>query len=351
MQTRCPHCQTLFEIQEEQLRAASGQARCSYCDNIFNAQKHLAQKQPDKRTKQAIEHPQDRGSAISLNALFEDTDLEQSDFPKLYTGTPPSDFDSNQNLNPTVHKPLQIEAKQPPSHSEKIEHDDESHTPRDKPSIAAILQRRDADTTKRRPVRSALVKASNPQIPQRVLDTQVLTDHISISQSITQSSHTKKKKPREQPLLWSFAILCLLATALVQIAWFSRDRLTSFPEVRELMELVCMQAGCNLPPWHEPERFEITSRSVRTHPESNKALQIKLVFSNAARFAQRYPQLQLRLYDTNENLSAQRIFRPDEYLAKPGFKTSLIEPAQSVEVDMALADPGLGITGFKIEFL
>ncbi len=40
VQTRCPHCRTLYQITESQLRAASGQVRCCCCDSIFNAKKH-----------------------------------------------------------------------------------------------------------------------------------------------------------------------------------------------------------------------------------------------------------------------------------------------------------------------
>ncbi len=38
MHTQCPHCNTLFNISEEQLNAANGKVRCGFCYRIFNAQ-------------------------------------------------------------------------------------------------------------------------------------------------------------------------------------------------------------------------------------------------------------------------------------------------------------------------
>ena len=37
MKTRCPHCQTLFKITNEQLKIHSGQVRCGNCKKLFNA--------------------------------------------------------------------------------------------------------------------------------------------------------------------------------------------------------------------------------------------------------------------------------------------------------------------------
>ena len=36
--TKCPHCQTLFRIQQEHLAAADGEVRCGVCYKIFDAQ-------------------------------------------------------------------------------------------------------------------------------------------------------------------------------------------------------------------------------------------------------------------------------------------------------------------------
>jgi predicted Zn finger-like uncharacterized protein len=37
MQTECPHCHTIFSVEEKQLQQAEGQLRCGHCLAIFNA--------------------------------------------------------------------------------------------------------------------------------------------------------------------------------------------------------------------------------------------------------------------------------------------------------------------------
>lgn len=37
--TKCPHCQTLFRIQQEHLAAAGGEVRCGVCYKVFDAEK------------------------------------------------------------------------------------------------------------------------------------------------------------------------------------------------------------------------------------------------------------------------------------------------------------------------
>lgn len=340
LQTRCPHCKTLFQIQESQLRAASGQARCSNCDNIFNARKHLTQTDPDDRPPQDNQQSRKSSGTISLSGLFEETEWEEDAAQDFNTGMLSADANRYKNNQPTDENQTKSELEKPLSHPEESNPDDQSISLQDKLSFAAMLDKRAFD-----PV---VPELESPQTRQQTDDSEPLTDLHFYPES---TLHTNKTNQEGRPILWSIAILCLLVTALAQSVWIVRDDLRHYPEVRELLELVCTHANCELPPWREPERFSISSRSVRTHPMSNSALQIQLVFSNTALFAQPYPQLQLKLYDINEKLSAQRVFTPEEYLAEPQNKAPLVSPAQSVEVEMALTDPGADVSGFKIEFL
>lgn len=164
--------------------------------------------------------------------------------------------------------------------------------------------------------------------------------------------------PPEQPLpraprtiAWSLAVLALLVVALGQIGWFSRERLAGHPEVRPLLQRICEYLDCRLPPWREPGRLNIVSRSVTPHPETAEALQVLLVFDNRARYPQPYPQLQFELYDQNGTLTARRRLTPAEYIGTTASDRSLLQPGQSVSLDLALKDPGKEVIGFKIDFL
>lgn len=39
--TRCPHCETVFRLQQEQLSLHEGLVRCGHCEQIFNASQSL----------------------------------------------------------------------------------------------------------------------------------------------------------------------------------------------------------------------------------------------------------------------------------------------------------------------
>ncbi len=43
MLTRCPNCQTIFRIREDQLKMADGLAHCYRCEQVFNAREHLSE--------------------------------------------------------------------------------------------------------------------------------------------------------------------------------------------------------------------------------------------------------------------------------------------------------------------
>ena len=43
MYTQCSHCETIFQLTAETLRAAGGQVRCGRCGEVFNALARLAE--------------------------------------------------------------------------------------------------------------------------------------------------------------------------------------------------------------------------------------------------------------------------------------------------------------------
>ena len=43
MQTKCPHCQTVFKVSDEHLKVADGYVRCGICKEVFNALEKVPQ--------------------------------------------------------------------------------------------------------------------------------------------------------------------------------------------------------------------------------------------------------------------------------------------------------------------
>jgi len=61
MNTQCPHCQTLFRIEQAQLDAAGGRVRCGHCRRLFDARSHLQKELP----LEALPEPGDDDSTQS----------------------------------------------------------------------------------------------------------------------------------------------------------------------------------------------------------------------------------------------------------------------------------------------
>jgi predicted Zn finger-like uncharacterized protein len=55
--TRCPHCQTVFRIDDEQLQARGGVVRCGQCQQIFQATRHLIDVEAKDTTATGTDSP------------------------------------------------------------------------------------------------------------------------------------------------------------------------------------------------------------------------------------------------------------------------------------------------------
>ena len=60
MYTKCPECQAIFRVTEEQLSIAEGLVRCGICDAIFNGREHIEDNHDhDPATEVEHEHLKD----------------------------------------------------------------------------------------------------------------------------------------------------------------------------------------------------------------------------------------------------------------------------------------------------
>lgn len=147
---------------------------------------------------------------------------------------------------------------------------------------------------------------------------------------------------------WGAAALLALLLC-VQILVADRVRLAADPEWRPRLESLCAMVHCDLPAWHEPRAFRVTSREVRPHPSVPGVLIMSASFRNDAAFAQAWPQLQLSLTDIDGQSLGLRRFSPAEYLGSAP-ATKRIAPGQSANITLEIIDPGKRALAFGIEF-
>ncbi len=148
--------------------------------------------------------------------------------------------------------------------------------------------------------------------------------------------------------------LCLAAAALtlallLQIAVADRARLAADAQWRPRVEGICNWVGCTVPAWHEPAAFHVIAREIRPHPSVPGALLVTASFRNDAKFAQRWPQLQLSLANLDGDSLGLRRFTPREYLGgEPA--SALIAPGQSASITLEILDPGKRAVAFGFDF-
>lgn len=292
--TQCPHCDTVFRVSGEQLHVAQGRVRCGQCRGVFDAHAHPYE-QPDESTGASAVQPEeweeDAGDDTPyLTASRDDDDwtpAEQSE-PEALENTRPSVDDRSQ---PRVNVVA---------------------TPRPEPVL-----RIDAEDVLR------------VQLTEEVLATPT-------------QQHT---------LRWSLLALLLLISLGIQYMYFTRTALVQYEPLRPWLQRACGYMGCNLPLRHAPERIELLSRDVISHPRIRAALLINATFVNRADFVQAYPVLQIALSSDGGTVAAMRRFQPEEYLT-PGVAIAAgLAPGVPVHVVLEVVEPRQRAASFQFEFL
>ena len=155
-------------------------------------------------------------------------------------------------------------------------------------------------------------------------------------------------RPARRGWLW-LAVPVLTATLLLQIAVADRARLAADATWRPRIVVLCAWLHCQVPAWHEPGAFHITSREVRPHPTAAGVLLVTATFRNDAAFAQAWPELQLSLANLDGESLGLRRFQPREYLGtEPA--SAQIGPGQSATITLEIVDPGKRAVAFGFDF-
>ena len=251
MQTECPHCHSIFEMNLEQLNQASGQVRCGFCLAIFEATPFPAK-------------PRDQALNISKETKIEAIEPASNDF---------------------------VEA-----------------LPRVLPDVIP-------------PELRAESRAGKPRF-----------------------AHT------ETTLLSLGIVLCILA-GIFQYSYYHRYQLVQYNDLRPWLIKLCDITGCDLPEPRDPERIELSSKNIYSHPNTANALMISATVVNQAEFEQAFPLLELRFEDIRGKAIASRRFTPEEYLSIPSEQISKMEPGNPVPFNIEIIDPGQDIVSYEFDFL
>ncbi|MDF1527696.1 MAG: DUF3426 domain-containing protein [Sedimenticola sp.] len=368
MYTQCPHCQTLFRISADQLKAAAGKAHCCRCDRVFSALDNL--REPDREEawpesrfiddlpeQQNLELPfettdsetvhQDLHSGLTdlLKALQikattpEETEATEDENEQIAVDDDRDPFEPAYELNDSEMDSVQIGLDSLFCGPLLAETEENSRTDED----SAI----DADTEPNEELTAETEETAGEALPFTIPDNlpelkPTEQEALSLADALTTASSHKKGT-----LGWSLLILLLLIVAGGQLSWFGRDHLLQYPPARQLLEQGCALINCQLPPRIDPSKIEVVSRSISSHPDYEGILLVMLTLRNQANFEQPYPILELSFLDSTGALVARRSFTPEVYR---GTNAGLIQPGIPESLRLELQDPGEEVVGFQFDF-
>ena len=369
MFTRCPQCNTVFRIYAEQLAQARGQVRCGICDQSFNSLVNLSE------SLAGFSVPAAEPMLIAQTA-GEATHVEH-DAPPPRTETPASEpsFEAPQSaaVERIVIADADHEAHTPPLRP--LPNENAGFTaPWERVAVARQTASHEADV----PAAHIVPNENEDDVPavQALPDEPIFTPPPLQAESSSKTA-TPSPAQTERPLpdlgiiaaeprrmaspesahgwlattAWAVTNIALIVVLLGQYAYFNRNDLSQYPELRPWLTQFCAVMPCNTPLQRDVSHINLTNRIVQSHPSRPNALLIDATLVNSADFPQPYPLLEIRFSDLGNQLVAGRRFRPSEYLPAGTSLQAGMPPHQPVHITLEIVDPGKDAVSFQFELL
>ena len=168
-------------------------------------------------------------------------------------------------------------------------------------------------------------------LPKKSPLTEEESDENTIDPNVLTPQYTRPAPKKTFNNLHILAIISLVLLLLAQFLYSNKQWFTN-----ELKR--------------NPEKVQMISRNIISHPHDNGVLLISASIENKADHAQPYPYVEVTLLDDKENTIALRRFKPKEYLLH--YTENEIFPTNKEAIlQLKIADPGKTATRFNFKFL
>lgn len=375
LQTHCPKCDTRFRVTDAQLSVAGGKVRCGNCMSVFNAIEHKTEEPaygspspvPEKQSgPEAGSNSPPQNSEDDL--LFADNPEEDAT-ESSYAGTRLtfSDDELSDSFRSMDEKSkstrFAADDDEPDesideSWAEAILSDDESSQagdPEPEPRPEPSAQPEPETNAQHKPAPAAAEKAEAPEPDDY--------DGFFIDEPGPSKSESPYHNLRREPLavsgggssrlrgfLWFLVILALLGGLVSQVIWFQFDRLSAIPQLRPFYVQGCEIFGCELKPLVDVQSIQSRKLVVKTNPGNRNQLIVDAVIINRASFEQPFPAIALTFSNLNNDVVAQSVFTPEEYLAGDGKNLEAMPIDTPVRILINIRDPGKDAVNYNIAF-
>lgn len=372
--TRCPHCKATFKVTDEQLVAASGRVRCGACMNVFDALAYALNTEPqtpqdndtqkhseEKRNQFAEPNPEAKSNKTPIDDPSEDisdTSSEKDDSDMLFQDSPEEDADGhgkstqlNADLSDSFLSLDKSESTATPYNDsyQEDEAPDESWTEKvleEASSISSTIDGRKEPSFSNGDLNLQHTKPS-PTISENINQATKDAEAIDFLYQEEETVRARSIWPRVAIGFASFALVVLL---IAQAAWFHYEKLAKYPLAKQAFTTVCEHIGCSLPELADLSKIRSHNLIVRSHPSAANALIIDAVVTNEASFAQDFPKLALYFSDINDQVVAQQVILPNQYLSKDILDWGQMPSDTPIHISLEIEDPGKEAVNYKIRF-
>jgi hypothetical protein len=131
--------------------------------------------------------------------------------------------------------------------------------------------------------------------------------------------------------------LLLFLTLLVAAIYTLRTTLvSSYPQLRPVLNQVCDVAGCTISWGREDSAFEIVTSELVETPTKPGRILLTATLVNRSKTKQDLPSLELRLTDNANQIVASRALHPRDYLGRTVAKDEGLAPGAELYVNLNL---------------
>lgn len=361
---------TCFRTSVTQLQSADGMVRCGACLKIFVADDNLVPS-PDLRTV-TVPVPEENEQQLPLDDV--ETEITDSIFTLDLADSLPNRrepaISEDQPIWELLDEESPTELEQPAPDSGPKQNAESDAEPYAEPHTETeqIVER--VTTARELPEERGADEEDVPSFSaadfhERTLDddlhdypgshteTRFTPENLAAARDISDplELHLQSEARRGgRIVLMSLLALLLTAGLFAQFVWYNLDALSQNTSVRPWLERTCNLVNCSLPPLIDIRAISSDNLLVHSHSEIANALTVNLVFRNSASFAQPFPALILRFTDVNNDVVAERLFTPEEYLPAELSTMSVMPADAPVQITLDVLDPGSSAINYEVSF-
>ncbi len=191
-------------------------------------------------------------------------------------------------------------------------------------------------------------KGENVVPPVLVLDAK--TAAANKAEAAENNQHDEQEvKPKY--MAWRLATALLILLTIANISWTFREPLMENPRISTLVKQADSSETEQEGLLKAPQKIQLVSRDMHTHPTRSGILVLSLTFVNLAPDSQVFPDLEITLMDTASQAVAKRRLLPSDYLRSGADISAGLATDVYLPVLLELGDPGEQAVGLEIQFL